>query len=313
MPFTVIRGRYQVVNYSPDGDSIRFEADDSALFQQLDGPPAEINARNHVQLRIEAIDALETHFTPPSGGGTYHQPLKLAQAARDDLLAFVGITDVEWDSAERTVLSAKDGKRSYILSRAVEKNRRPIALVFTGNPPKKDGSAVHLDAALLKKSYNYSSLQKGLTYATYYQGLFKDLRETMTAAAAAARAAKRGVYKIDATNAGITATSLRVVTKDKAIMPKLFRRVVEYMVNYGTAVGFKDKLEQSQEPVLDLIEANFTHFDTFIDQADGSAKIRMTRKPEELVFDAMPTRPLSLTFSGLMGDSVKQPSRIEVH
>ena len=220
---------------------------------------------------------------------------------------------MEWDSTEQTVLSAKDGKRGYILSRAVEKFGRPIAFVFAGNPPKPDGSSLHLDPALLKKSYNYHSLKKGLTYATYYQGLFKDLRDTLTEAATEARAAKRGVYKIDATNAGFTATSLRVLTKDKAIMPKLFRRMVEYMVNYGTAVGFKDKLEQSQEPVLDLIDANFTHFDTFIEQADGSAKIRMTRKPEELVFDAMPTRPLALTFSGLMGDDVKQPSRIEVH
>ncbi|HET6375239.1 MAG TPA: hypothetical protein VFF88_04255, partial [Methylocella sp.] len=109
MPFTLIKGTYRVVRYSPDGDSIRFEADDSALLMGLADFRPKINARNHVQLRIEAVDALETHYSPPSGGGIYHQPLALATAARDALLDFVQIRNIELDSAGKTVVSADEG------------------------------------------------------------------------------------------------------------------------------------------------------------------------------------------------------------
>jgi hypothetical protein len=303
MPFTVIRGTYHVVRYSPDGDSIRFQADDTALLRDLPGR-VRINARNHAQLRIEGIDTLETHYTPPSGGGTYHQPLQLAETARSALLDFVGITNVQWDSAHNTVISANDGTRGYILSRDVEKNGRPVAFVFAGNPAEQDGASIFFDPARLRQSYNFLALQQGLAYATYYMGLFNDLRSELTSAVDQARAANRGVYAIDATNSGIDASSLRVLTEDVAIMPKLFRRLLEYMVNYDSAVGFKDKLAQSHEPVLEIATTNFTHFDTFIDQPNGSVQIKMTRKPEELVFDAMPTRPPEHTFSALMGDEV---------
>jgi hypothetical protein len=104
-------------------------------------------------------------------------------------------------------------------------------------------------------------------------------------------------------------SSLRVLTEQSAILPKLFRRLVEYMVNFDTAIGFKDKLAQAQEPVLDLTTANFTHFDTFVDQAEGSERIRLTRAPEDLVFDEMKARPQHMLFSALMGDT--RPLRFE--
>jgi hypothetical protein len=53
---------------------------------------------------------------------------------------------------------------------------------------------------------------------------------------------------------------------------------------------------------------HFTHFDTFIEQADDSVRIRMTRRPEELVFDEMPSRP-SNAFSALMGSETVPPPR----
>ena len=86
------------------------------------------------------------------------------------------------------------------------------------------------------------------------------------------------------------------------------RGLSEYMVNFGTADGFKQKLEQSREPVLDLRTSNFTHFDSFVEQAEGSLDVRLTREPEELVFDEMPTRP-SGAFSLLMGTEPTAPAR----
>lgn len=306
MPFKVIKGSFHVRNYSPDGDSIRFEPDDAGLVHDLAGSNPKFNARNHVQLRIEAIDTLETHYTPPSGGGTLHQPLELAHAAADKLMEFVGIEDVEWDRAHRTVIDARDGTPGYILARTVEKNGRPVAFVYTGEPPENDGADVLLDVNRLRDSYNYMALAEGLAYPTYYEGLFHDLREALTAAVADARTRDLGVHQDDKTNDGFKASTLRSITQQHAILPKLFRRLAEYIVNYGTAQGFKKKLAQSKEPVLDLRTSNFTHFDTFIEQKDD--KIRLTRRPEELVFDATPTRAPH-AFSALMGSEIAAPPR----
>jgi hypothetical protein len=301
MPFKVIRGTFHVTNYSPDGDSIRFRPDDVNKLGLLSGPPAGVNARGHTQLRIEAIDSLETHYN--AAGEMLHQPLALALEAAETLIEFVGITNVTWDAGHRTVVSADDGRRGYILSRSVEKNRRPVAFVFAGDPPEADGADVFLDVPRLGQSYNQAALQSGLAYATYYTGLFSDLRNAVTAAVNTARQNNRGVYAADATNAGVDGSSLTPITDQSPIMPKLFRRLSDYIVTHGDAVGFKQALELSHEPVLDLQASNFTHFDTFIEQAAGSNIVKMTRHPEELVFDAMPTRP-SDNFTRMMEGDV---------
>lgn len=308
MPFTLIRGRFHVRNYSPDGDSIRFEPEDTGLVHALAGSRPKFNARNHVQLRIEAIDTLETHYAPPSGGGSLHQPLDHAHRATDALLQFVGIENIEWDNRHETITDAIDGVRGYILARTVEKNGRPVAFVYSGVPSEADGADVMLDVARLEESYNYMALAKGHAYATFYRGLFHDLRDSLASAAKSARKASLGVYQDDKTNTGFSASSLRSITNDYTILPKLFRRLSEYMVNYGEAEGFKNKLRQSREPVLDLRTSNFTHFDTFVEQASGSDNIQLMRFPEELVFDEMPARP-SNAFSALMGSEVVEPPR----
>lgn len=299
MPFTIIKGTFHVRNYSPDGDSIRFQPENIVFVQALAGGRPKFNARNHVQLRLEAIDTLETHYTPPSGGGVYHQPLSFANKAMDQLLDFVGITEVEWDVSHKTVVAAKDGTPGYIVTRAVEKYGRPIAFLFAGEVDKQDGSSFFLTSEHLKKSYNYQALLQGLAYPTYYEGLFFDLRQTLDAAVTEARDEKRELHAVDGTNAGFDASSLAAITQDVCIMPKLFRRLCEYMVNYGTAIGFKEKLAEAKEPVLDLVDKNFSHFDTFIEQEADSSVIRLTRLPEQLIFDPMPARPVN-TFSVLM-------------
>lgn len=60
MTFQAIKGTFHVVGYSPDGDSIRFKADNPGRWQDLAGR-VKLNTKGHAQLRIEAIDTLETH------------------------------------------------------------------------------------------------------------------------------------------------------------------------------------------------------------------------------------------------------------
>lgn len=282
MPFKVIPGTYRVVGFSPDGDSIRFKPDNPEQLLTLQDKPLDLEKKldRPVQLRIEAIDTLETHYQLKSGG-TVHQPVAHAHSARSGLLEFVGITNVQW-GADGKVTSAKDGTRGYILARAFEKNGRVVAFVFAGTPPQKDD--IVLKAPLLRDSFNFAAIERGLAYPTFYHGLFADLRKELAQAAAAARKARRGVYADDDTGAGFAVNSMTDLTDRHVIMPKLFRRLAEYVAQAGSAAGFKAVLETAREPVLDLRnDANFTHFDTFV--VETGTTIRLDRHPEEMVFD----------------------------
>jgi endonuclease YncB( thermonuclease family) len=71
MGLFLIQGTFHVVGYSPDGDSIRFRASNFANWDLLGPGIREINSRQHMQLRLQGIDALETHYSP--GGAEDHQ------------------------------------------------------------------------------------------------------------------------------------------------------------------------------------------------------------------------------------------------
>lgn len=288
MPFQLVRGRLHALNYSPDGDTIRFEPDDEDQLGLLEGDaPAELNRRGHVSLRLEGIDALETHFEGR------HQPLDLAQGARERLLALAGITGVTWDRRESTIVAAEDGTPGYILSRSTDKFGRVVAFLFAGESDLEEGRdpgpEVFLDAALMARSINAKLLAEGLAYPTYYWSLFADLRDALTEVTDRARAAGAGVWARDRTNQLFAVPSMAALTDELVIMPKLFRRASVYLAGAGGIAGFKDALEESAEPVFDLRSRNFTHFDTFVEEDEG--RIRLTRQPEELVFDPMPARP----------------------
>jgi hypothetical protein len=97
MSYTLLRGQF-VIRYpdlprqgpEPDGDTVKFLPDTPALVEALprrSGTPPDINARG-ISVRLEAIDALETHFAET------HQELAGANQARDELLRLLGFTNV---------------------------------------------------------------------------------------------------------------------------------------------------------------------------------------------------------------------------
>lgn len=277
MPFVVIKGTFHVEGYSPDGDSIRFRADDKELWSKLSGRPAELNARDHAQLRFEAIDTLETHYL------NMHQPLKFATHALERMLEGLGITDVEWNPTRTTVTAANDGAEGYILSRAVEQNGRPVSFVYAGEPTEEDGSDVFLDADRMGQSLNQRTLEEGLAYPTYYEGLFPDLREALTETVDRARNAKLGVWAEDRTNAGFEVDGLESITEEHVVMPKLFRRLAEYLEAGGPVAGFDEFLEARQEGAIVISTVHPTHFDTVV-EVEGET-VRMTEPPENLIFE----------------------------
>ncbi len=68
--YKVIAGTFHVKGFSPDGDSIRFQAKDQSHWEFFTwkGDAAAKKDDKRKQLRVESIDALETHYEG------YHQP-----------------------------------------------------------------------------------------------------------------------------------------------------------------------------------------------------------------------------------------------
>jgi len=274
MPFHIIRGTFHVKGYSPDGDSIRFKADNKSHWELLSGPPAKLNGHDHAQLRLEAIDTLETHFQ------NVLQPISFAKQALDHLLAQVGITGVQWNAQNTQITQANDDTPGYIISREVEKNRRPVAFAFPGVPPESDGATVFLDAARVQQSANAEMLRSGLAYPTYYEGLFPDLRTVLSALVTAARQGNMGLWPQDKTNVGFVVTGLQSITQDHVILPKLFRRLVTYLEGGGSLINFRQSI--ATEQILIISTAHATHFDTVVDVTGNTVK--MTEIPENLMF-----------------------------
>ncbi|MBK7386919.1 MAG: nuclease [Methanothrix sp.] len=276
MAFFLIKGTFHVKGYSPDGDSIRFRARNPDNWKKLSGPAVELNARGHAQLRIEAIDALETHYQG------YHQPMKLAKAACRHLLSYLGIDELIWDERQSRVIKARDGTEGCILARSTEAYRRPVAFVFADGIEQRDGSEVLLDESMLKRSLNYSLISRGLAYPTYYNGLFSDLRLPLTRAMARARSEGRGVWPYDLTTKGFSVPCMDPLTEDVVILPKLFRRLVDYMGEGGMMNGFRDHLSARCEPLVRISQVHFTRLDAVVDVKGD--RVRLTEPPENLIF-----------------------------
>src|SRR5262245_20625488 len=224
MPFRVIRGTFHILGYSPDGDSIRFAADNNDNWNLLDGPAVRVNGRGHAQLRLDGIDTLETHYLG------FHQPPDLATKALDFLLRELGITGVVWDVLMTRVTEALDGTAGYIIAREAEKNGRPVSFVFAGDPPEDDGAKIFLTPVRLEQSVNYKSVLEGLAYQTFYKGLFPDLRAKLVEASSSARAENVNIWAEDRTNTGFDVPDLSAITERHVILPKLFRRLADFLV-----------------------------------------------------------------------------------
>jgi hypothetical protein len=277
MPFTLIKGTFHVVGYSPDGDSIRFQALDNNLWKLLAGPPVSLNGRGHAQLRLEAIDTLETHFM------NSHQPRQFALAALNSLLVNLGITNVVWNQSVTVVLSASDATEGFILAREIEKNHRPVAFAFRGDPGRPDGTQIVLKGPLLSQSVNHKQLADGMAYPTYYKGLFPDLREVLTTAAQNARSAGIGLWPSDRTELATQIQNQQQLEDDIVILPKLFRRLTEHLQGSGSIVNFKEFLASKQEGIFIIPTAHSTHFDTVIEVVDQT--IKMLVPPEHIIFE----------------------------
>jgi endonuclease YncB( thermonuclease family) len=284
MPLNLIKGEYRITHSEPDGDSVHFYANDPDAFHTLN-LAAHMNSSGGVQLRLDAIDALETHYTPRVRGSfLQHQPLGLAHAAGERLLELIGFTDTT-RKGEMITGSTPDATPGYILTRFADKYGRPVSLAYAGDRDDDDLSPVRVDVKLLKKSVNYQLVGAGLVYPTYYSKLYPDLRRALTTAVSHARAARSGVWEGDLTTAGAKLETMTDLTDGAVIMPKLFRRLVDYFaLNAGSMSldAFPGFLAARDDRLLVLSEGHMTGFDTVVTVADQT--VRLDHPPEDLVF-----------------------------
>jgi endonuclease YncB( thermonuclease family) len=235
MPYALLTGEF-VIRYpdlprsgpQPDGDTVKFAPDSPPLVQTLPRPSGggpDINERG-ISVRLEAIDALETHFEGA------HQELAAANAARDELLRALGFTGVTFfPDLPNTVASAdQDRVRGHVLSNGIDANGRMIGFVEPGEATEPDGTQVFLDVTRARGSVNAALLAAGLAYPALYSTLPASLRVEFAQAAREARAAGAGLWpRATADPEGAAQIADLAALEGLVLWPKLFRRLVPYL------------------------------------------------------------------------------------
>ncbi|HET9958752.1 MAG TPA: thermonuclease family protein [Polyangiaceae bacterium] len=288
MPMTLIEGHYEVIGAAPDGDSVRFYPRERADWELVrSSRPIRSNQRGGAQLRLDGVDALETHYSAMGHElGVLHQPLHEAQSAAANLLQWIGFRRVERDAKEKVVSAQPARTPGYILTRFADAYGRCVAFAFEGKHPGKTGDQVYLDRSLLEESINYRLLSEGLAYPTYYSKLYFELRRAMTRAVVEAREAGRGIWERDRTTAGwMVAATLEQVQEEAFVLPKLFRRLVDYFAlgaGDTSLAGFPEYLAQRDDRVFVLSEGQITNFDTVVETRGQT--LRLLTSVEDLVF-----------------------------
>jgi hypothetical protein len=177
---------------------------------------------------------------------------------------------------------SRPSSQRMILSRALEPHGRPVAFAFKGAPPSPDGSEVFLDAELLEQGFNYKSVADGHAYPLFYDTLFVDLRNALTAAAVAARAAKLGLWAEDRSHSSLRVIDQAGLEQDGVVFPKLLRRLSEFRdlpspTSPGSCPGSGEARAGPRPPDEQLHALRQRpHF--------GRRRVRLVRQSEEIVF-----------------------------
>jgi hypothetical protein len=101
----------------------------------------------------------------------------------------------------------------------------------------------------------------------------------------AARAAKAGIWDADATTTGAQVSSLAALDEELVIMPKLFRRLVDYLALGAGDIwlaGFGAFLAARDDRLFVISEAHATGLDNLVEVSGQT--VRLSHPPEDLIF-----------------------------
>jgi endonuclease YncB( thermonuclease family) len=241
--YKVIAGTFHVKGFQPDGDSIRFQANNQANWDFFTWETEADKNSKKKQLRVEAIDALETHYEG------YHQPRAFALAALESLLELLQINSVTYSLGLTQIVDANDGKAGFIASASVDRFGRPVSYVFPKNVPLTDGAVVDSASLPVEESINFQLAREGLVYPTFYTTTDRVFAEKIRSVVSRARTTKRGIWSIDRTS-DFMLLDIRTLQEDNLIMPKLFRRLVGFYDNYSDFGKLADYMKKQKDNLV---------------------------------------------------------------
>jgi endonuclease YncB( thermonuclease family) len=224
--YKVIAGTFHVKGFQPDGDSIRFQALSPANWDFFLWPSELDKISKKKQLRIESIDAMETHYEG------YHQPRPFAIAALESLLEMLEIRSVVYSIGITQIVDADDGKRGFIASATTDRFGRPVSYLFPKNAPLTDGAVMDSSELPVEDSINFQLAREGLVYPTFYTTTDRVFAEKIRAVISRARKTKRGIWSIDRTP-DFSLWDVRTLQEDILILPKIFRRLISFIDGYA--------------------------------------------------------------------------------
>ena len=159
MAMFLIAGSFRITGAKPDGDSIRFTPNEPAKWDLITGPNrVKRNASGAAQLRLDAIDALETHYGSPRT----HQPLDFAHAAAAELLDWLGFSNVVRGQDETVTSSSPDMVAGFI---------RPARPTSTGAASPSSGTAPHRRTTDRRSSSTSTHYEQRPTITSSSKGL----------------------------------------------------------------------------------------------------------------------------------------------
>ena len=198
MPMLCLAGTFRIVGSELDGDSIRFYPDDPSHWSLVPGPPAvHTNASGGAQLRLDAIDALETHYAAPGAAAAPAADVRARGGGR--VVALAGLSRVTRDGEEVAAVATPDARPGSSSRGAPTATDVAWRSSDAGRRPAKDAISVHVNVTLLRKTANHRLIATGLAYPTFYLKLYPDLRTELTRQAQR-RAAPPAVARADGTS-----------------------------------------------------------------------------------------------------------------
>lgn len=263
MGFVLIKGSFRLDLGIPDGDSVRFMADDDRLFDRLHGRRVEFKSDGTVQLRYEGIDTVEKTAIQSLAGDSRDKNFDLLREFSDRF---------------------SDAPRGFILSRQTDHNRRPVCFAYSGDISEPDGADVFIDVDLTKRSVNFKMVESGYAYPMFYETLFMEIRREISIAFLSARVAGLVLHKDDVTLSGANLQQRADLATIPPIFPKLWRRLEEYMRNHHNLADFKSWLASRDSEKLSTISDGRTaiSFDNVVDVQ--GATVKLLYSPEDMVF-----------------------------
>lgn len=241
--YKVIAGTFHVKGFQPDGDSIRFQANKPEHWDFFQwGSDSEKNTKKK-QLRVEAIDAMETHYAG------YHQPRPFALAALESLLELINIKNVTYSLSVTQIVDADDGKAGFIASADIDRFGRPVSYLFPKSVKLTDGTILDSSTLPVEKSINFQLAREGLVYPTCYTTTDRTFAEKIRAVVARARTTKRGLWSIDRTS-DFTLWDVRTIQEDLLLLPKLFRRLVSFFDNYADFGKLEEYMKKQRDNLV---------------------------------------------------------------